>query len=180
MIESALAPAPVRPDAGLSFLEAQRTLAQPEQLLRHIKSTSMAGIYMLFDFHPYLENPLFVRTLKDIAQEYDKCARTIVLISFEVKLPAELGANVRVSHLRVDESHGDATTVWLLPLALVRSRTSPVAVRTSPSVPDSILAWRTAGFASSLPRSERAAPWGMTTSSFPLYRNWSSAPRNRA
>ena len=69
---------------------AQRTLAQPEQLLRHIKSTSMAGIYMLFDFHPYLENPLFVRTLKDIAQEYDKCARTIVLISFEVKLPAEL------------------------------------------------------------------------------------------
>jgi len=69
---------------------AQRTLAQPDQLLRHIKSTSMAGIYVLLDFHPYLENPLFVRTLKDIAQEYDKCARTIVLISFEMKLPAEL------------------------------------------------------------------------------------------
>ena len=69
---------------------AQRTLSQPEQLLRHIKSTIMAGIYVLFDFHPYLENPLFVRALKDIAQEYDKCARTIVLISFEMKLPAEL------------------------------------------------------------------------------------------
>jgi SpoVK/Ycf46/Vps4 family AAA+-type ATPase len=69
---------------------AQRTLSQPDQLLRHIKATTMAGIYMLFDFHPYLENPLFVRTLKDIAQEYDKCARTIVLISFEVKLPQEL------------------------------------------------------------------------------------------
>ena len=50
----------------------------------------MAGIYVLLDFHPYLENPLFVRTLKDIAQEYDKCARTIVLISFEMKLPQEL------------------------------------------------------------------------------------------
>ncbi len=27
----------------------------------------MAGIYVLLDFHPYLENPLFVRALKDIA-----------------------------------------------------------------------------------------------------------------
>src|SRR5882672_1248120 len=57
---------------------AQRILAEPEQLLKHVKATPMAGIYMLFDFHPYLENPLFVRTLKDIAQDYDKCARTIV------------------------------------------------------------------------------------------------------
>ena len=69
---------------------AQRTLAQPEQLLRHIKATNMPGIYVLLDFHPYLENPLYVRTLKDIAQEYDRCARTIVLISFEMKLPQEL------------------------------------------------------------------------------------------
>jgi len=69
---------------------AQRTLSQPDQLLRHIKSTTMAGIYVLLDFHPYLENPLFVRTLKDIAQEYERCARTIVLISFEMKLPQEL------------------------------------------------------------------------------------------
>ena len=69
---------------------SQRTLAQPEQLLRHIKATTMAGIYVLLDFHPYLENPLFVRTLKDIAQDYKKCARTIVLLSHEMKLPQEL------------------------------------------------------------------------------------------
>lgn len=69
---------------------AQRTLSQPEQLLRHIKSTPMAGIYVLLDFHPYLESPLFVRTIKDIAQEYPKCARTLVLISHEMKLPQEL------------------------------------------------------------------------------------------
>jgi SpoVK/Ycf46/Vps4 family AAA+-type ATPase len=68
----------------------QRTLAEPEQLLRHVKATSMPGIYVLLDFHPYLENPLFVRTIKDIAQNYEKCARTLVLISFEVKLPQEL------------------------------------------------------------------------------------------
>jgi hypothetical protein len=69
---------------------AQRTLAQPEQLLRHIKSTTMAGIYVLLDFHPYLDNPMFVRTLKDIAQDYKRCARTVVLISHEMTLPKEL------------------------------------------------------------------------------------------
>jgi hypothetical protein len=69
---------------------AQRTLSQPEQLLKHIKATPMAGIYVLLDFHPYLDNPMFVRTIKDIAQEYKKCARTLVLISHEVKLPQEL------------------------------------------------------------------------------------------
>ena len=69
---------------------AQRTLSEPEQLLRHVKATPMAGIYVLLDFHPYLEQPLFVRALKDIAQEYDRCARTIVLVSAGIKLPPEL------------------------------------------------------------------------------------------
>jgi hypothetical protein len=69
---------------------SQKTLSQPDQLVRHIKSTTMAGIYVLLDFHPYLDNPMFVRALKDIAQEYSKCARTIVLLSAEVKLPPEL------------------------------------------------------------------------------------------
>jgi hypothetical protein len=69
---------------------SQKTLAQPEQLLKHIKATTMAGIYVLLDFHPYFERPEYVRMLKDIAQDYKKCARTVVLISHEMKLPQEL------------------------------------------------------------------------------------------
>ena len=69
---------------------SQKTLAQPEQLLKHIKATTMAGIYVLLDFHPYFERPEYVRMLKDIAQDYKKCARTVVLISHEMKLPKEL------------------------------------------------------------------------------------------
>lgn len=78
---------------------AQRTLAQPEQLMRHIKATTMPGIYVLLDFHPYLDNPMFVRTLKDIAQDYKRCERTVVLISHEMTLPRELehlAARVRI------------------------------------------------------------------------------------
>jgi ATPase family associated with various cellular activities (AAA) len=90
---------------------AQRTLSEPEQLLRHIKATTMAGIYVLLDFHPYLETPLFVRTLKDIAQGYDKCARTIVLISFEMKLPQELEHLAARFTLRLPDKHERQTIV---------------------------------------------------------------------
>jgi hypothetical protein len=68
----------------------QRTLADPEQLLKHLKATSMPGIYVLLDFHPYLKDPVNVRLLKDIAQGYDRVARTVVLMSYEVTLPEEL------------------------------------------------------------------------------------------
>src|ERR1700722_8243280 len=68
----------------------QRTLADPEQLLKHLKATPMPGIYVLLDFHPYLKDPVNVRLLKDIAQGYDRVARTIVLMSYEVTLPEEL------------------------------------------------------------------------------------------
>ena len=59
-------------------------------VLHAIRQADQRGIYLLLDFHPYLDNPLFVRAIKDIAQEYRRCARTLVLISHEVKLPQEL------------------------------------------------------------------------------------------
>jgi ATPase family associated with various cellular activities (AAA) len=68
----------------------QRTLSDPEQLLKHLKATSMPGIYVLLDFHPYLKEPVNVRLLKDIALGYEHVARTVVLMSYEVTLPEEL------------------------------------------------------------------------------------------
>jgi len=38
----------------------QRMLADPEQLLKHLKATPMPGIYVLLDFHPYLKEPVNV------------------------------------------------------------------------------------------------------------------------
>ncbi len=69
---------------------AQRTVAEPTQLLRHLKATTAPGIYVLLDFHPYLEDPINVRMLKDIAQGYEKTPRTLVFLSHEVTLPQEL------------------------------------------------------------------------------------------
>jgi xylan 1,4-beta-xylosidase len=34
-------------------------------------------------------------------------------VHLTIKVPADFGSSMRVSHLRVDESHGDAYTVWV-------------------------------------------------------------------
>jgi hypothetical protein len=77
----------------------QRTLAEPAQLLKHLKATPMPGIYVLLDFHPYLSDPINVRMLKDVAQGYDQVARTLVLMSHEVTLPEELESFATRMHL---------------------------------------------------------------------------------
>ncbi|HET9391415.1 MAG TPA: AAA family ATPase [Steroidobacteraceae bacterium] len=77
----------------------QKLLADPGQLLRHLKATPMAGIYVLLDFHPYLSDPVNVRMLKDVAQGYDQVARTVVLMSYEVTLPQELESFAARLHL---------------------------------------------------------------------------------
>ena len=68
----------------------QRMLAEPPDVLKHIRATTLAGAYALLDFHPYLRDPTIVRLLKDIAQDYDRCPRTIVLIGYEIEIPHEL------------------------------------------------------------------------------------------
>jgi hypothetical protein len=69
---------------------AQRTLTDPIDILKHIRATGTSGAYALLDFHPYLANSTLVRLIKDIAQEYLQCPRTVVLISYAIDIPHEL------------------------------------------------------------------------------------------
>ena len=39
----------------------QRMLAQPPDVLKHIRATTLAGAYALLDFNPYLRDPTIVR-----------------------------------------------------------------------------------------------------------------------
>jgi hypothetical protein len=74
----------------LHFGSPQRAVTEPAEILKHIRASNLAGIYILLDFHPYLADPVIVRHLKDIAQEYSQCARTLVLVSVELTIPREL------------------------------------------------------------------------------------------
>jgi SpoVK/Ycf46/Vps4 family AAA+-type ATPase len=69
---------------------AQQHNAEPDQVLKSMRATPTAGIYVLLDFHPFLNDPVNVRLLKDICHDYDRLPRTVVLISHEIQLPREL------------------------------------------------------------------------------------------
>ena len=79
---------------GLKRLEAdfgsQKLTAEPEEVLKHIKAVSQAGYYLLLDFHPYLSNPLHIRLIKEIAQNYETNPKTLVLLSYSLQIPGEL------------------------------------------------------------------------------------------
>lgn len=63
---------------------------EPRKVLEHIRRNREPTIYVLLDFHPYLENPLHVRLLKDIAINVDEVPHTIILMSHAITLPREL------------------------------------------------------------------------------------------
>lgn len=65
---------------------------EPADVLTHIKSKQGAGVYVLLDFHHYLDDPVNVRLIKDIALQYDSQKKTLVLMSHELELPGELRA----------------------------------------------------------------------------------------
>jgi len=76
----------------------QRHASEPQQALGQIKATGTPGIYLLMDFHPYLEDAYNIRLLKEIALEYATLGHTLVLVSHELNLPQELaGFSARFS-----------------------------------------------------------------------------------
>src|SRR3990172_11866612 len=53
-------------------------LAKPVELLRHLSGTAEPGIYILLDLHPYLDDPVHARLLKDAAAHGER--RMLALI----------------------------------------------------------------------------------------------------
>lgn len=68
----------------------QRHNSKPLDVLQHIKAVSLPGLFILADFHPYLDDPFHVRLLKDIALTCEARSHTLVLLSHHVDIPPEL------------------------------------------------------------------------------------------
>lgn len=73
-------------------LEPQRHVAEPEDVLRHIRAVTKPGIYALLDFHPFLKDPVNTRLMKDIALAADTSGSVVVLVSHRIDLPKELSS----------------------------------------------------------------------------------------
>ncbi|MCP1726917.1 hypothetical protein J2T60_000882 [Natronospira proteinivora] len=62
----------------------------PEAVLRYIRDRQEPGVFLLMDFHPYLDNPIHVRLLREVARAASPGAPNVVMISPELDLPREL------------------------------------------------------------------------------------------
>ncbi len=60
--------------------------------LEMIRSAAEAGIFILFDFHPFVRYAMSLRMLREIVQRQRSAPHTVVLVGAKVKLPEELEA----------------------------------------------------------------------------------------
>jgi len=61
-----------------------------EQALAQLRRDALPGLYVFCDLHPFLDSPRVVRLLKMLAMDESERAPTLILLSHECKLPAEL------------------------------------------------------------------------------------------
>jgi len=71
-------------------LEPQRHIADPQDALKHIKASSLQAIYILLDFDPYLDDPVNIRLIKEIAMGFDGNKGKLVFISHNLRIPENL------------------------------------------------------------------------------------------
>lgn len=75
-------------------LGTQRHNAEPADVLGHIKSSSVEGIFVLLDFDPYLSEPTNTRFIKEIAMKFDGSRNKLVFISHKIEMPMSLNHSV--------------------------------------------------------------------------------------
>jgi len=69
---------------------SQKTLIEPDAVLKHIKASTIEGVFVLLDFHHFMKEPVNARLIKEIALSYYKRGHHIVFLSHEIDLPDDL------------------------------------------------------------------------------------------
>jgi hypothetical protein len=88
---------------GLQAFEPANQPAQSvlksQDILNYIKTEGSYSLFVLLDFHPYLQDNVHVRFLKDIALGYGKHFSTVMLVSVTLQMPEELRPFTAYFHL---------------------------------------------------------------------------------
>ncbi|HEB56952.1 MAG TPA: AAA family ATPase [Gammaproteobacteria bacterium] len=92
-------------------LGLQSETVEPAAALLQIKNDKKEGVYVLVDFHPWLDDPVHVRLLKDIAIQYEQYGQTIVLLSHHLDIPPELSHYCASVSLNLPDSDKIASIV---------------------------------------------------------------------
>lgn len=70
--------------------QPSQSVVKSQELLSYIKSEGSYCLFVLLDFHPYLQDTVHVRQLKDIALSYPRHYSTVVLVGYSLPMPEEL------------------------------------------------------------------------------------------
>lgn len=74
---------------GLDNSKAQETY-QLHHALQHLYKSPQNGIFVFFDAHPYLDDPITIRLIKSLVHQRHKTERTLIFFGPSVDLPGEL------------------------------------------------------------------------------------------
>lgn len=85
-------------------LDPQRHIAQPQDALKHIKASALQAVYILLDFDPYLDDPINVRLIKEIAMNFDGDRGKLIFISHQLNMPPSLESLSARFELRLPNS----------------------------------------------------------------------------
>jgi hypothetical protein len=91
----------LRRSGNANTMTSTRTLTE---CLAHINVSSVGALYVLLDAHPFLDDPLNVRLIRQIANSYAKAARTLVLVSARLELAPELARQCAYFKLSMPDS----------------------------------------------------------------------------
>jgi len=79
---------------GLQAFDAadqpSQSVVKPQEMLQYIKTSGSHCLFVLLDFHRYLDDAVHVRFLKDIALGYSSHFSTVVLVAGALVIPEEL------------------------------------------------------------------------------------------
>ena len=67
-----------------------QSILKSQELLNYVKTQANNCVFVLLDFHPYLQDQIHMRFLKDIALNYQRHYSTVVLVGYSLQVPEEL------------------------------------------------------------------------------------------
>jgi hypothetical protein len=88
-VDSQMAPSEWRLADDDSKTESEN-LTDPVEMLKAVKEKVKDSIVLLPDFHAYLDNPIVLRLIKEIAQQYYVSDTTLIFVSHAFPIPDEI------------------------------------------------------------------------------------------
>lgn len=71
-------------------IETDAESVEPADVLLSIKKEKLPSVYILIDFHHYFDDPVHIRLIKDIVNQFEQTAKTLIFLGVDYELPNEL------------------------------------------------------------------------------------------